>query len=60
MYGLSTETRIRCFGRSALWKFRLYWTLIAPFSGLIRKAILKRVKIDAESEARFERKYSRN
>jgi len=49
---LSTETRIKCFGRSALWKFRLYWTLIAPFSGLIRKAILKRVKIDAESEAR--------
>jgi hypothetical protein len=49
---LSTETRIKCFGRSALWKFRLYWTLIASFSGLIRKAILKRVKIDAESEAR--------
>jgi hypothetical protein len=36
---LSTETRIKCFGRAALWKFRLYWSLVGPFSGLIRKAI---------------------
>ena len=47
---LSTETRIKCCGPSALWKFRLYWSLIGPFSGLIRKAILQRIK--AESEAR--------
>jgi hypothetical protein len=38
---LSTETRIKCFGRAALWKFRFYWGLVGPFSGLIRKAILK-------------------
>ena len=49
---LSTETRIKCFGRAALWKFRLYWSLVSPFSGLIRKAILKRVKVESESEAR--------
>jgi hypothetical protein len=49
---LSTETRIKCFGRAALWRFRIYWTLIAPFSGMIRKTILKRLKIEAESEAR--------
>jgi hypothetical protein len=49
---LSTETRIKCFGRAALWKFRLYWILVSPFSGLIRKAILKRVKVESESEAR--------
>jgi hypothetical protein len=46
---LSTETRIKCFGRAALWKFRLYWILVAPFSGLIRRAILKQVKAEAES-----------
>ena len=46
---LSTETRIKCFGRAALWKFRLYWSLVGPFSGLIRKAILKQVKTEAES-----------
>jgi hypothetical protein len=46
---LSTETRIQCFGRAALWKFGVYWRLVGPFSGLIRKAILKQVKTKAES-----------
>jgi hypothetical protein len=46
---LSTETRIKCFGRAALWKFRFYWSLVGPFSGLMRKAILKQVKTEAES-----------
>jgi hypothetical protein len=46
---LSTETRIKCFGQGALWKFRIYWTFVGPFSGLMRKAILKRVKTEAES-----------
>lgn len=45
---LSTETRIQCFGPRALWKFRIYWRLVGPFSGLIRKAILKQVKAKAE------------
>jgi len=48
---LSTETRSKCFGRAALWKFRLYWGLVGPFSGLIRKAILKQVKVESESKA---------
>jgi hypothetical protein len=46
---VSTETKIKCFGRAALWKFRFYWSLVSPFSGLIRKAILKQVKTEAES-----------
>jgi len=46
---LSTETRIKCFGPAALWKFRLYWSFVGPFSGLMRKAMLKRVKTQAES-----------
>jgi hypothetical protein len=45
---LSTETRIKCFG-TALWKFRLYWSVVGFFSGLTRKAILKRLKTEAES-----------
>ena len=47
---LSTETRIQCSGPAAWWKFRLYWSLVGPFSGLIRKAILKHVKTKAESK----------
>jgi hypothetical protein len=46
---LSTETRIKCLGRTALLKFGIYWSLVGPFSGLIRKAILKQVKTKAES-----------
>lgn len=48
---LSTDTRIKCFG-SARWKFRMYWSLIYPFAGLIRKTILRRVKSEAESSSR--------
>ena len=44
---LSTETRIKCFG-NALWKFRVYWGLVGPFSGLMRRAILKQMKAKAE------------
>lgn len=47
---LSTETRIQCFGRSASWKFGAYWSVVGPFSGLIRKAILKQVKAKAEAQ----------
>lgn len=36
---LSTETRIKCFAQAALWKFRLYWSLVGPFSGFMRKPI---------------------
>jgi hypothetical protein len=47
---LSTETRIKCFGSAAFWKFCLYWTFVGPFSGLIRKAILNQIKTEAESK----------
>jgi hypothetical protein len=45
----TTSTQPWNYGRAALWKFRLYWSLVGPFSGLIRKAILKHVKTEAES-----------
>ncbi|HXB21895.1 MAG TPA: hypothetical protein VNV88_10960 [Candidatus Solibacter sp.] len=48
---LATETRIRCFGRGARWKFQLYWILVGPFSGLIRKVLLKQIKVAAESKS---------
>ena len=43
-----TETRILCLGRMAARRFGLYWTLIGPFSGLIRREWLKLVKKEAE------------
>src|SRR6185436_19359825 len=37
-----TETRVQTFGPNARRRFRLYWTLVGPFSGLIRRAFLRR------------------
>lgn len=45
---LRTETRVKTFGRSATRKFRAYWLLVAPFSGLLRRSILHDVKRRAE------------
>lgn len=41
---LSTETRIAYFGPDARRKFRRYWTLVGPFSGLIRRSLLRGVR----------------
>jgi hypothetical protein len=46
---LSTETRIRYFGSAAQRKFRLYWTLVRPFSGAIRRALLRGIRRNAEA-----------
>lgn len=48
---LSTETRVECFGDTARRRFRRYWRLIAPFSGLIRVALLRGVARRAEAAA---------
>ena len=45
---LLTETRIQYFGASARRKFRLYWTLVGPFSGAIRRALLSGIRRRAE------------
>jgi hypothetical protein len=45
---LSTETRIAYFGPDARRRFRIYWTLVGPFSGLIRRALLRRMRKRAE------------
>jgi hypothetical protein len=35
-----TETRIQYFGAAAKRKFRVYWTLVGPCSGFLRRALL--------------------
>lgn len=43
-----THTRIVCTDADARRSFRRYWLLIRPFSGLIRRRALYRIKRDAE------------
>ena len=49
---LATETRVVCTDPSARRKFLLYWRAIGPFSGLIRRLMLKQVKRSAEETVR--------
>jgi len=48
---LFTETRVRCLGASSRRRFRLYWLVIRPFSGLLRRAMLHGVKTEAVRNA---------
>jgi len=41
---LSTATRILCGDRSSRRKFRAYWFFVRPFSGLIRRLMLRAVR----------------
>lgn len=41
---LKTETRIACNDLDSLYKFRIYWFFIKPFSGLSRLFLLKQIK----------------
>src|SRR5712692_2339806 len=41
---LSTETRVICGDRNSRRKFRAYWFFVRPFSGLIRRLMLRAVK----------------
>ncbi len=45
---LKTETRIRCLDEDSRQSFALYWTVIKPFSGLIRAEMLRIIKEKAE------------
>lgn len=46
---LATETRVRCTDQASRRRFRRYWRLIGPFSGLIRVEMLRMVRREAES-----------
>ena len=41
---LSTQTRVICGDPASRRKFRLYWLFVRPFSGLIRRIMLKNVR----------------
>lgn len=45
---VATETRVLCLDRTSKRRFRLYWALIAPFSGLIRREVLRTIRREAE------------
>jgi hypothetical protein len=46
---LVTETRVRLTDEAARRSFRLYWLVVRPFSGLVRRSWLKAAKRRAES-----------
>ena len=46
---LSTETRVLCFGDAARRRFLLYWRIIEPFSGVIRRSLLGGVRRTSET-----------
>jgi hypothetical protein len=52
---LAKETRVHCTDGASRMRFRLYWTLIGAFSGLVRREILQTVKRNAERNSRRER-----
>ncbi len=43
-----TETRVACTDEAARRKFRRYWRVVGPFSGLIRILLLRSIKRAAE------------
>ena len=45
---LTTETRVKCTDSDSRWRFGIYWTIVRPFSGLIRMEMLKAIKRRAE------------
>jgi len=45
---LCTTTRIYCLGTRARLRFTLYWGLVRPFSGLIRRNLLQLIRREAE------------
>lgn len=46
---LSTRTRCRATSEAARRRFRVYWTLIRPFSGVVRREVLATVARAAEA-----------
>ena len=45
---LTTETRVHCTDAASRRRFRAYWLLIRPFSGLIRREMLRVIRREAE------------
>lgn len=45
---LSTETRIQCADAATRRKFGAYWLVIRPFSGLLRRLMLRQIRRNVE------------
>lgn len=52
---LVTETRVACTDAASRRRFRIYWWVVAPFSGWIRREALRLIRRDAESGGSGER-----
>ena len=48
---LETETRIHCTDAGSRRRFRAYWLVVRPFSGLIRRVALQQIKRAAEKQS---------
>ena len=48
---VATETRVLCADTAALNSFRRYWSLVGPFSGLIRRYMLRSIRRTAAGAA---------
>jgi hypothetical protein len=46
---LATETRVRCTDAASRRSFLRYWTVVGPFSALIRREMLRSIRRAAES-----------
>ena len=49
MVRVSTETRVCCLDAASRRKFKLYWMVVGPFSGVIRKEMLREIRGRAEA-----------
>jgi hypothetical protein len=49
---LTTETRVLCADHATRRRFHTYWTVIRPFSGLIRREMLAAIRETAEVDRR--------
>ena len=54
---VATETRVYCPDNTSRRRFRLYWMLISPFSGWIRKEWLRLIKARTEQGPRKKARY---
>lgn len=45
---VTTETRVKCTDRSSRLRFRGYWLAIGPFSGLLRRCMLRELRRASE------------
>ena len=45
---VTTETRVKCTDASSRRRFKLYWLAVGPFSGLLRRYMLRELRRTAE------------